>query len=281
MKIISWNVNGVRAWYKKGSLDWVLEQRPDIFCLQEMKAHEEQLPDGLRQIPGFKLYMDHSKLKKGYSGVATYISESLQNEVISVDTDLHVKNPSVLKSVQKADNSAGPTDDVDHEGRFIAIHFKGFVLINCYFPNGGGDSQRLEYKLNFYESFLKYVKNLKNKGKNVIFCGDVNVCHTEIDIARPKENANHVGFLPVERAWVDKVVASGFVDVFRAMNPDAINKYTWWDLKSFARERNIGWRIDYFFTDEKLFNQVKDIRIHDDVFGSDHCPVELEINPCG
>jgi exodeoxyribonuclease-3 len=278
MKIISWNVNGVRAWYKKGSLEWVLSQSPDIFCLQEMKAHEEQLPNELREVPGFKLYIDHSKLKKGYSGVATYISNKLIDKVISVDTSLHVKNPSVLKSVQKVNDTAGPTDDIDHEGRFLAVHFEKFVLVNCYFPNGGGDSTRLEYKLNFYEAFLNYIKNLKNKGKSVIFCGDVNVAHTEIDIARPKENQNHVGFLPIERAWIDKVLESGFVDVYRKYNPDTTQVYTWWDLKTFARDRNVGWRIDYFFTDAEIFNKVQEIKIFNDVFGSDHCPLQLKIN---
>lgn len=275
MKIISWNVNGVRSWYKKNCLDWVLKQKPDIFCFQEMKAHEEQLPEGLKKIPGYKLYMDHSKLKKGYGGVAVYVNEDYLP--YKIDTDLYVNNPSVLKSVAKGDATAGPTDDIDHEGRFIALYTKDFVLINCYFPNGGGDEKRLQYKLNFYDSFLCYINNLKKEGKKVIFCGDVNVAHTEIDIARPKENADHVGFLPVERAWVDKVIANGFLDTYRLKNPDVKDVYTWWDLKSAARDRNVGWRIDYFFIDSSLAAQIKKIAIHGDIYGSDHCPISLEL----
>ncbi len=277
-KIISWNVNGIRAWFKKDCLSWVLSQNPDIFCLQEMKAHEDQLPEELRKIPGFTLHMDHSKLKKGYSGVGIYVSDELQKKIVKVDTELHVNNPSVLKSVLKSDQNAGPTDDIDHEGRFIAIYTSSLVLVNCYFPNGGGDASRLEYKLNFYASFLSYVKKCKDSGKSVIFCGDVNVSHTEIDIARPKENKDHVGFLPVERAWIDSVISEGFLDVFRTKYPDAKEVYTWWDQKSLARDRNIGWRIDYFFVNKEIYNLVNEIKIHGDVFGSDHCPIELQIN---
>ncbi|MBU3668946.1 MAG: hypothetical protein FGM57_03185, partial [Candidatus Taylorbacteria bacterium] len=171
MKIISWNVNGVRAWHKKGSMEWVLREKPDFICLQEMKAREEQLPLDLREIPGYKLYMDHSKLKKGYSGVATYVREGFAP--LLIDTELHVDNPSVLKSVLKEGNGS-PSNGVDHEGRFIALHFNDFVLINCYFPNGGGDKERLHYKLNFYNSFLNYIVDCRERGKRVVFCGDVN-----------------------------------------------------------------------------------------------------------
>ncbi len=272
MKIISWNVNGVRSWYKKGSLDWVLMQKPDFICLQEMKAHEEQLPEDIRPIPGYKLYMDHSKLKKGYSGVAVYVKEGYQ--VSKVDTEIHVDNPSILKSVLKNGTNT-PSNGIDHEGRFIAIYLQDRVLINCYFPNGGGDSERLQYKLNFYESFLEYITKAKGKGFEVIVCGDVNVAHTEIDIARPKENKDKVGFLPVEREWVDKLIRTGFVDIFRHFNQGVLNAYTWWDLKTFARERNIGWRIDYFFIDKDYIDTVEEIVIHQDVFGSDHCPLSL------
>lgn len=275
MKIISWNVNGVRSWFKKGSMDWVLSEKPDIMCFQEMKAHEEQLPSELRSIPGYSLFMDHSKLKKGYSGVAVYVKDGFK--VIKVDTELHVDNPSVLKSVSKV-GPASPTNGIDHEGRFIAVYLEDIVLINCYFPNGGGDAERLQYKLNFYDSFLAYIVKLKKEGKKVLFCGDVNVAHTERDIARPKENKDHVGFLPIERAWVDKLISSGFTDVFRYFNPDAEQVYTWWDLKSFARDRNIGWRIDYFFIDSEYINQIKDIKIYSEILGSDHCPLSISIN---
>ena len=159
----------------------------------------------------------------------------------------------------------------------MALYFKDFVFINCYFPNGGGEPHRLEYKLKFYDAFLKYVDKLKKTGKSVIFCGDVNVAHREIDIARPKENQNHVGFLPVERAWIDKVLEHGFVDTFRCINGDVKDRYSWWDVKSGARNRNIGWRIDYFFVDNELSKKVRDSKIHSDIYGSDHCPIELQI----
>lgn len=274
MKIISWNVNGVRSWYKKGSMDWVLSQNPDIFCTQEMKAYEDQLPEGLKNLAGYTMYMEHSKHKKGYSGVAIYIKNSIQ--VDKVDTELRVHNPSTLKTVAKTSISIDP-NGIDHEGRFIAIYIKNLVLINCYFPNGGGDEERLQYKLNFYKSFKEYIEKAKKDGKDVIFCGDVNVAHTEIDIARPKENANRVGFLPVERAWVDSVIDAGFIDVYRNFNPDVLNVYTWWDLKSFARDRNIGWRIDYFFVNKEILKNVTSVTNYADIFGSDHCPISMEI----
>lgn len=255
-KILCWNVNGIRAWQKKGCMDWVLSQNPDIFCFQETKAHPDQLDEELKNIPGYTSYFDHSKAKKGYSGVAVYTKEI--PEKIDRDLVVHMKN-------------------ADDEGRFLALYFKDFVLINCYFPNGGGAPERLEYKLKFYDAFLKYVLKLKEKGKKVVFCGDVNVAHTEIDIARPKENENHVGFLAVERAWVDKVISYGFVDAFRYKNMDTRNAYSWWDVKSGARNRNIGWRIDYFFVDKELVSCIVDSKIHADIYGSDHCPVSLEI----
>jgi exodeoxyribonuclease III len=298
MKIISWNVNGVRAWFKKGCLLWVLEQNPDVFCLQEMKAQEEQLPPELRVIEGYTLYMEHSKLKKGYSGVGIYVKKEIIPE--SIDVSLSVFNPSTLKSVAKStpptpllpsidpfsppEKKKDPTTatltggpQLDHEGRFIALHIKDSVLINCYFPNGGGDELRLLYKMNFYKSFLDYIEKMKKNGKKVIFCGDVNVAHTEIDIARPKENQNHVGFLPEERKWVDSVIEAGFVDVYREKNPEQKDAYTWWDLKSFARDRNIGWRIDYFFIDKELIKRVTGVTLFQEVYGSDHCPISLDI----
>jgi exodeoxyribonuclease III len=258
LKFICWNVNGIRAWSKKGCMEWVLAQKPDFFCIQETKAHPDQLTADLLNPPGYMSYFEHSKLKKGYSGVAVYTKVKPEK----VEFDLFLKG-------EKAP---------DHEGRFVALHYKEFVLINCYFPNGGGAPERLEYKLKFYDAFLEYVLKLEKQGLNVIFCGDVNVAHTEIDIARPKENANHVGFLPVERAWVDKVISKDFTDTFRYLNPDARNAYSWWDMKSAARDRNIGWRIDYFFVDKKLISKVKKAEIHSDIYGSDHCPISIEMS---
>lgn len=259
-KIICWNVNGIRAWSKKGCLDWVLSQDPDIFCFQETKAHPEQLDASLLNIEGYTSHFDHSKLKKGYSGVAVYTKE----KPISVDTDLWVE-------------SVDSTKEIDQEGRFIALYFKNFVFINCYFPNGGGDTSRLDYKLRFYKAFQEYVYKLKKDGKKVIFCGDLNVAHTEIDIARPKENSNHVGFLPIEREWLTGVINEGFIDTFRFKNPEARNAYSWWDVKSGARNRNIGWRIDYFLVSKTLENKIVEAKIHQDIYGSDHCPISLII----
>lgn len=270
-KIICWNVNGIRAWSKKGCMDWVLSQDPDVFCFQETKAHPDQLDASLLNPEGYTSYFDHSKLKKGYSGVAVYTKEKPER----VDVDLNVDVAAVISDTLS--NEAVETQ-IDQEGRFIALYFKKFVLINCYFPNGGGDVSRLEYKLRFYKAFHQYVAKLKDEGKKVIFCGDLNVAHTEIDIARPKENSNHVGFLPIERNWLTGVIDSGFVDTFRFKNPEARNAYSWWDVKSGARDRNIGWRIDYFIVDEKQKKNILDAKIHSDIYGSDHCPISLEID---
>lgn len=273
IKIICWNVNGIRAWSKKGCLDWVVEQNPDIFCFQETKAHPEQLDASLLNIEGYTSYFDHSKLKKGYSGVAVYTKE----KPVRVDCDLYIED-------------ADGKQEIDQEGRFIALYYtganstnskkessKGYVLINCYFPNGGGEPHRLEYKLRFYKAFHQYIKKAQKEGLQVVFCGDLNVAHTEIDIARPKENQNHVGFLPIERSWLDGVVADGYIDTFRFLNPDARNVYSWWDVKSGARNRNIGWRIDYFFVDSSLKESLVDAKIYGDIYGSDHCPISLHL----
>lgn len=254
MKMISWNVNGVRAWYKKGKLDWLIEESPDMFCIQETKAELEQLPEDLKNIPGYHAYFDHSKGRKGYSGVAIY---------------------SKIKP-EKIDYALG-VPELDQEGRFIALHYKDFTLINTYFPNGGGSPIRLKFKLEYYDAFLKYINKLVKKGIPVIFTGDINTAHTEIDLARPKENINNTGFLPIERAWMDKVVQSGYIDTFRLINGPIAGAYSYWDMKTYARERNVGWRIDYFFVSEDLKDKVKDAKILDDVLGSDHCPIQLDI----
>jgi exodeoxyribonuclease-3 len=254
---ICWNVNGIRAWSKKGSFEWVLDQSPDFFCIQETKAHPDQLSIDLLSPEGYTSYFDHSKLKKGYSGVAVYTKKIPE----SVDMNLYVLNK----------------DTPDQEGRFIALYFKDFVLINCYFPNGGGLPQRLEYKLKFYDAFLNYVNKLKNKGLRVVVCGDLNVAHNEIDIARPKENQNHVGFLPIERKWFDKVEENNFVDTYRYLYPEKV-EYSWWDVKTRSRDRNIGWRIDYFVVDMNTVPRIKDAKIHTDIFGSDHCPISLKLS---
>lgn len=259
MNIISWNVNGLRANVKKGGFDWFLQKSPDFMCFQETKAHPEQLEEGIRNPIGYYSYFDHSKVKKGYSGVAIYTKIKPER----VEYGLGI-------------------EEFDREGRFIALFYdknspidKKFILINCYFPNGGGGPERLEYKMSFYDEFLKYINKHKKDGYEIIFCGDVNTAHTEIDIARPKENENHTGFLPEEREWIDEVIHAGYIDIFRYQNPNKKDAYTWWDMKTFARERNVGWRIDYFFISPALLNKVEKAKILSSIMGSDHCPIEL------
>lgn len=263
MKIISWNVNGLRANVKKGGFDWFLNESPDIFCIQEVKAEAEQLEEGVRNPLGYHSYFDHSKGRKGYSGVAVY---------------------SKIKP-EKVEYGLGK-EDFDQEGRFIGLFFGAdqlvnglgkTVLMNIYFPNGGGGPERLAFKLKYYEHFLNYINELRKSGYEVIFCGDVNTAHTEIDLARPKENVDNTGFLPIERAWLDGVVKAGYTDVFRHFNPGLKEKYTYWDMKTFARDRNVGWRIDYFFVSPITLEHVEKARILDSVMGSDHCPIELVI----
>ncbi len=255
MNIISWNVNGIRAWHKKGKLEWLLKESPDMFCIQETKAEYDQLPEELKSVPGYEAYFDHSKGRKGYSGVAIY-------------TKIRPN---------KVDYALG-IDELDQEGRFIALHFDKFTLINTYFPNGGGGPVRLAFKLAYYDAFLVYVKKLTQKGIPVIFCGDINTAHTEIDLARPKENEKNTGFLPEERAWLDKVVASGFIDTFRHIHGQQTARYSYWDMKTFARDRNVGWRIDYFFVSKDLKDKIILSDIMDSILGSDHCPLILKVN---
>lgn len=254
MKILSWNVNGLRALHKKGQFDWLIKEGADVICLQETKSLPDQLPPEVRNPLGYHAYFHFPTIKKGYSGVSIYS----KNEPLRVVNDLGI-------------------EEMDLEGRLIMAEYKDFILINTYFPNGGGAPERLEYKLKFYEHFLEFVNKLREKQPNIIFCGDVNVAHHPIDLARPKENETHVGFLPIERAWMDKVVNQGWIDVFRHFNPEEI-AYTYWDMKSFARERNVGWRIDYFFVSQEMLKRVKSIEILNNILGSDHCPVVLTLD---
>ncbi|TAL48841.1 exodeoxyribonuclease III [Patescibacteria group bacterium] len=251
MKIISWNVNGLRAIYKKGHWQWLVENTPDIICIQETKSSPEQLPPELKIPLGYYSYFSSPRDKKGYSGVAIYSKE---------------------KPLSVSDNLWG-----DSEGRILEAIYPTFTLYNVYFPNGGGGPERLAYKLDFYEKFLDYIEKVRKRGNPIIFCGDVNTAHKEIDLARPKENERNTGFLPEERAWIDGVISKGYIDVFRHFYPDKTGAYTYWDMKTFARDRNVGWRIDYLFTSSELKKWLKSTRILDDIFGSDHCPLELEL----
>ena len=260
--IISWNVNGLRAVHRKGNLAQVFHMKPDILCIQETKSLPEQLPTELSAPNSYHSYFHFPTQKKGYSGVAIYS----RTEPLKVSRDIGI-------------------EEMDKEGRLIMAEYKDFILINIYFPNGGGAPERLRYKLDFYDYFLEFINKLPARlasesvagghKKPVILCGDFNVAHKPIDLARPKENETHVGFLPIERAWVDKVISHGWVDVFRHFYPNQTEIYTYWDMKTFARERNVGWRIDYFFSSLEILGKIKSVEILDNIFGSDHCPIKL------
>lgn len=254
MKIISWNVNGIRAIAKKGSFDALMKLDADLIFLQETKAHPDQLPPEIRTPQGYFSYFDHSKLRKGYSGVAMY-TKNKPDEIIE---GLGIK-------------------EFDDEGRTIGCRFGNTVFLGVYFPNGGGGPHRLEYKMRFYDAFLDFIEKRRKSGQSIVFCGDVNTAHTEIDLSRPKENEKVTGFLPIERAWIDKVISHGYTDIWRAQNPDAVERYTWWDMKTYARDRNIGWRIDYFVVSNDIVSKVQKTDILDSFTGSDHCPITINL----
>ncbi len=252
ISIVSWNVNGIRAAEKKGFLDWFHGSDYDIVCLQETKAHVGQLSADLVHPKGYESYWS-SAIRKGYSGTAIY---------------------SRVSPIQAVTNFGDPF--LDGEGRIVMLEFEKFFLFNVYFPNGGSGEERLKFKLEFYRRFLTLIEGYR-KQKPIVVCGDVNTAHTEIDLARPKENANVSGFMPIEREWVDKLVKSGYVDTFRMFEKDG-GHYTWWDMKSGARARNVGWRIDYFFVSDELKKNVKKAWTNPDKEGSDHCPVGIELS---
>lgn len=250
IRLLCWNVNGIRAVKNKGFLEWLNSEYPDILAVQETKARPEQLDDDLKSPIGYHTYWNYPA-RKGYSGVALYTRE----KPVKVSYSL---GDSILEL----------------EGRVIEAEYPGFTLFNIYYPNGKKDHERLDYKMVFYDEFLKYADSLRADGKKLVICGDVNTAHNEIDLARPKENSKASGFLPIEREWMDKFVSHGYIDTFRQFSREP-NQYTWWDMKSGARARNVGWRIDYFFVSEDLMASVKDAFIMPDVTGSDHCPIGL------
>ena len=252
IRIISWNVNGIRAAWKKGFADWLEKDNPDIVCLQETKAQVDQLGEEITNVKGYKSYF-FSAEKKGYSGVAVYSKV----EPIAV-------------------RSGFGKPEFDSEGRVLEVEYENFVLYNVYFPNGGRGPERVAYKLDFYDQLFKRVEVMRKKKKNVIVVGDYNTAHKEIDLARPGPNSKVTGFLPEERAWIDKLIAKGYVDIFREYN-ELPGQYTYWDVITRARERNTGWRIDYFLISEEMRSLVTDAKIHMEVMGSDHCPIELKI----
>ena len=257
MKFLSYNVNGIRASAKKGAFQNLLALDADIVGIQETKSTPDQLDVSLVSPIGYFSYFDSSKERKGYSGVAVYTKVKPENVEYGLGEDHY-----------------------DIEGRCLTLHFKTFAFVTAYFPNGGRDEEHFKFKLAYYDKFLDHVKKLEKKYTHVIFCGDLNVAHNEIDLARPKENSKQIGFLPIERAWVDRVIEAGFIDTFRAKHGDTV-KYSWWDQKTRARERNVGWRIDYMFVSssfgEKLDNTKTKADILDDFMGSDHAPVVLEM----
>jgi len=252
MRLLSWNVNGLRAVYKKGFVNWLMQDAPDVLCLQETKVTEDQIPEELGSLPGYFSYFGSGD-RKGRDGVAIFS----KTEPVSVQYSLGIEG-------------------FDDEHRAIAADFGDFLLINIYFPNGKASKERLDYKLKFYDHFLDNIDQLKKAGRNIVICGDVNTAHKEIDLARPRPNEKISGFLPVERAWMDRLVQRGFLDTFRVFHEQGGN-YSWWDLKTRARERNVGWRIDYFFISENLRGNLKSAFILKDVTGADHCPVGIEL----
>jgi len=254
MRLVSWNVNGIRAIQKKGFLEWFQKEQPDMLCLQETKAHTEQLNEQLLNVPGYTAYWSSAE-KKGYSGTVIYTKE----KPLSVVHGFGIER-------------------FDSEGRTVIAEYPAFTLLNIYFPNGKKNQERLDYKMDFYTATLDYCKTLQKSGKQIIICGDVNTAHTEIDLARPKENENTSGFLAIERAWIDQLLNAGFVDTLREKYPAKPELYTWWDYKTKARERNVGWRIDYFFITDGLQKNLQDAFILDTIEGSDHCPLGITLD---
>lgn len=252
LKLACWNVNGIRAIAKKGFFDWLEANQPDIVGLQETKISAEQITADLQAPRGYVSFWSHSE-RKGYSGVSLYC----RHKPLSVKEGMEIER-------------------FDKEGRMLTADFGDFLLLNIYYPNGKASPERLRYKMDFYDAFLKHVNKLSKQGKKLIICGDFNTAHKEIDLARPKDNTGISGFLPEERAWMDRFVNSGYIDTFRAFESSAHN-YTWWHLVTRARERNVGWRIDYFFASDSLRNNLTRAGIQSDVHGSDHCPVTLEM----
>lgn len=253
--LYSWNVNGIRATWKKGFTDWLHSAKPTVVGLQETKIQDEQIPPEMRDVDSYNSYWSHAQTKKGYSGVAIYS----QHTPDAVSEGMGVP-------------------EFDTEGRVIRADYADFTFFTIYFPNGQRGDDRLQYKLGFYDAFLEVADRLVAEGRELVICGDVNTAHHPIDLARPKENETVSGFLPIERAWMDKFVEHGYIDTFRALHPDAADEYSWWNMRTRARERNVGWRIDYFFITPGLRKNLTNAAIHQDVFGSDHCPISIQLS---
>ena len=249
MKLISWNVNGLRAVYKKGFLDFFNEINADIFCIQETKMQEGQITLELEK---YEQYFNYA-VRKGYSGTAVFTKIKPEKVTYGIGIEEH-----------------------DQEGRVITLEFKNFYLVNCYTPNSGRELARLEYRMIWEDAFKEYLKKI-DKNKPVIICGDLNVAHKEIDLKNPKTNRKNAGFTDEERNKISNLLASGFTDSYRKLYPDKENAYTWWSYMGNAREKNIGWRIDYFLTSDRISSKIKETYIFNEIMGSDHCQVGLEI----
>jgi exodeoxyribonuclease-3 len=251
-RIISWNVNGIRAIVKKGFLDWFMAEQPDILCLQETKAQDIQMPDKIRRLRNYHSFFSSAE-RKGYSGTG----------LLTLKKPVDVRHGFGVKKF-------------DREGRTIVADYGSFLLYNIYFPNGKLSKERLKYKMDFYRAFLNHIRILLKRGRKIILCGDVNTAHTELDLARPTQNSRASGFLPEEREWIDAFLRLGFIDTFRVFTKEG-GHYTWWDVRTRARERDVGWRIDYFYISENLSSFLRSAFILKDVTGSDHCPIGIEI----
>ena len=250
MKAISWNVNGLRAVMNKDFMASFEELDADIFCLQETKLQEGQIE---LDLPGYRQYWNYAE-KKGYSGTAIFTRMEPEKVTYGIGVDEH-----------------------DHEGRVITLEFKDYFFLTCYTPNSQDGLKRLDYRMRWETDFLAYIKGLDEK-KPVIFCGDLNVAHEEIDLKNPKTNHKNAGFTDEERAKMTELLGSGFIDTWRYFYPDEADIYSWWSYRFHAREKNAGWRIDYFITSERLKDKLVGASIHTDIFGSDHCPVGIRIN---
>jgi exodeoxyribonuclease-3 len=250
MKLISWNVNGLRACVNKGFLDYFNEVDADVFCLQETKLQEGQIE---LELPGYHQYWNYAD-KKGYSGTAMFVKEEPLSVKYGMDIDEH-----------------------NHEGRLITLEYDNYYLLTEYVPNAQNELKRIDYRMKWEDDFRAYINKL-NETKPVIFCGDLNVAHKEIDLKNPKSNRGNAGFSDEERGKFEELLEAGYVDTFRHFYPDMEQIYSWWSYRFHAREKNAGWRIDYFMVSESLKDKLADAKIHTDVLGSDHCPVELDIN---
>ena len=250
MKLISWNVNGLRAVYKKGFLDFFNDIDADIFCVQETKMQEGQITLELEK---YEQYFNYA-VRKGYSGTAVFTKIKPEKVTYGIGIEEH-----------------------DQEGRVITLEFKNFYLVNCYTPNSGRELARLEYRMTWEDTFKEYLKQL-DKNKPVIICGDLNVAHKEIDLKNPKTNRKNAGFTDEERNKITNLLEAGFTDSYRKLYPDKENAYTWWSYMGNARAKNIGWRIDYFLTSNRICDKIKEAYIFDKILGSDHCPIGLDIN---